>query len=297
MGLINDQMISYYEMIMLEEIQPNLIGTQCLAKAPTLPPGTQIVPRDELLALKGKAKIGKKGQPIPREIGDLSRKATLIPEIAHGFTLHRKDLQAAANGNIPLPDTAARQSSRLVMEAIEDMIFNGNSSMGLSGIYADAGDTFTVDSGYEWNTSSGQPFNDVVDMFGLLENGGQYTGKKLILSPRAYRSAFKTNINGISYMKQIAELFPNGMNDILKAPLTANQATTIIPEDGGVLCDYGNGIAERYVEEEINLQQDFEMDENNLFPFNVVTYQALDIHRTEAFLKLDNLIDTSIPTP
>jgi uncharacterized linocin/CFP29 family protein len=290
MGLVTDQMISYYEMVMLEEIQPNLIGTQIIAQAGTIPKGTQIVPRDELQALQGRAKLGKKGQPIPREVGEITRKATVIPEIAHGFTLHRKDLEAAQGGNVALPDTAARMSSRLVMERLEDLIFNGNATLGIKGIFADANDTFTVDNDYEWNTSQGQPYNDIVDAFGQLESSGQYTGKKLILSPKAYRAAYKTNINGISYMNQIANLFPGGQKDIFKAPLTADQGTTIIPEDGGLLCDFGNGIAERYVEEDINLQQDFAMDENNLFPFNVVTYQSLDIHRVEAFLKLDNLI-------
>jgi uncharacterized linocin/CFP29 family protein len=294
MGLITDQMISYYEMIMLEEVVEQLVGTNIITQAPTLPPGTQIVPRDELLKLEGTAKIGKKGQPIPREIGELTRKATQIPEIAHGFTLHRKDLQAASNGNVPLPDTAARQSSRLVMERIEDMIFNGYDPLNIKGIYADAGATFTVDDGYEWNTSNAQPYNDMVDAFAMLESSGQYTGKKLVLSPTAYREAFKTNVNGIVYMDQIASLFPNGKNDIFKAPRTAS-GNTIIPEAGGLLCDFGNGVAERYVEEEINLQQDFAMDENNLFPFNVVTYQSLDVHRVEAFLKLDNLIEPASP--
>lgn len=290
MGLVTDRMISYYEMIMLEEISQNLVGTQVIAKAPTLPPGTQIVPRDEIKKLKGKAKRGKKGQPIPRETGDTDRKATIIPEIAHGFTLHRKDIQAAQNTGLNLPDASARQSSRLVLENIEDLIFNGDDALGIKGIYADAGLSFTVDDGYEWNTSQGQPYNDVVDMFGLLRSSGQYRGKKLILSPKAYMEAFKTNTMGVSYMDQIAKLFPNGLADIFEAPATANGDSTIIPEDGGVLCDYGNGIAERYVEEEVNLQQDFAMDENNLFPFNVVTYQSLDIHFVNAFVKLGNLI-------
>lgn len=291
MGLITAQDITYYELVMLEEIQELLVGPFMVAKAPNLPPGTQIVPRDKLKALKGRAKLGKKGQPIPREIGDIERGAVQIPEISHGFSLHRKDLQAKAT----LPDIGARQSTRLVLERLENLIFNGEPTLGIDGIYADAGlDPYVIDDGYEWNTSNGQPFNDMVDMFGTLNATNKFRGKKLALAPRAYWAAQKTNINGISYFDQIAKLFPNGANDIYIAPLTADQDRTIIPADGGLLCDYGPRIAERLVEEEINLQQDFEMDENNLFPFNVVTYQSLDIQELDAFLPLENLVDLTI---
>lgn len=297
MGLLTDAAINYYELIMLEEIEPNLVGTQVIAKAPDIPVGAQQVTRDEIAKLKGKAKKGKKGQPIPRETGDVSRKTVLIPEIAHGFTLHRKDIQASQRAGTPLPDAAARQSSRLVLEAIEDMVFNGIPELKIKGIYADAADTYAVEDGYEWNSSNAQPFNDMIAAMGQLASSGKYIGKKLILSPLAYWSAHKTNTLGVSYMDQIASLFPNGKADIFQAPSTANGGETIIPVDGGVLCDFGNGIAERYVEEEVNLQQDFGMDENNLFPFNVLTYQSQDIHRTEAFLKIDNLIDVDLLTP
>ncbi len=294
MALLINEAYNYYDLIMLEELKDTLIGVDLVAKAPSLPAGTQQVTRDELEALQGKAKKGKKGQPIPRETGDITRKTVLIPEIAHGFELHRKDLEASQNKGEPLPDVAARQSTRLVAEAIEDMIFNGIPELNIKGIYADAGDTYAVEENYEWNTANGQPFNNMVEAFAQLEGNGSFTGRKLVLSPRAYRTAFKTNTMGVSYMTQIASLFPNGMGDIYKAPSTV-QGETIIPEDGGVLFDFGNRIAERYVEEEVNLQADFEMDKNNLIPFNILTYQSLDIHEVNAFLALDNLIEPDTP--
>jgi uncharacterized linocin/CFP29 family protein len=300
MGLLTDAAINYYDLIVLEEIVPNLIGTQVIAKSPEIPVGAQQVTRDQIAKLKGKAKTGKKGQPIPRETGDVSRKTVLIPEISHGFTLHRKDIQSSKRAGTPLPDAAARQSSRLVLEGIEDLIFNGNPALKIKGIYEDAGDTYTVEDGYEWNADTAQPFNNMIAAMGQLNSTGKYTGKKLVLSPLAYWSAHKTNSLGISYFDQIAGLFPNGKADIFQAPPTANgevDGTTIIPQTGGLLCDFGNSVAERYEEEAVNLQQDFAMDENNLFPFNVLTYQSLDIHRLEAFLKLDNLIDLDLLTP
>lgn len=290
MGLLTAQDITYYEMVMLEEIQEALVAPYLISKAPNLPAGTQFVPREELQKLKGRAKLGKKGQPIPREIGDITRGAVQIPEISHGFTLHRKDLQAKAT----LPDLAARQSTQLVLERLENLLFNGETALDIKGMYADAGKSFTLDEGYEWNTSNGQPFNDMLAMFAKLNKENKYMGKKLALSPLPYWAAHKTNVNGISYFDQIAKLFPNGANDIYIAPLTADQNRTIIPADGGLLCDYGSRIGERYVEEEINLQQDFGMDENNLFPFNVITYQTLDIHYLDAYMQLGNLVDLSL---
>ena len=283
----------FYNTVVLEEMLETLVGIDVVAKGDDVPAGAQQVTRDELLKLKGKAKVGGKGQPIPRETGETQRKVTLIPEHSHGFRIHRKDLQASQRTGQRLPDASAKQSARLVAESMEDMIFNGVPELEIKGIYADAGSTYTVESDYEWNKDKAEPFNDMVKAFAQLESNGKYTGRKLILSPTAYRTAFKTNTLGISYMSQIAGLFPNGMADIVKAPQTANGNSTIIPVDGGVLCDFGKGVAERYVEEDVNVQGDFPMNEDNLFPFNVLTYQSIDIHRVEAFLKLDNLIDTT----
>lgn len=293
MAMLIDQAYNFYNMKMLETLYNTLVGDQLIAKSENIPSGTQQVTRDELLRLKGKAKLGKKGQPIPRETGDIDRQTVLIPEIAHGFDLHRKDLQASQNAGTPLPEASVVQSTRLVAEAIEDMIFNGITELGIKGIYADAGDTFTSDN--EWNTDDGEPYNDMVAAFAQLEDSGLFTGKKLVLSPMAYRTAFKTNTLGVSYMDQIAKLMPNGMSDIIKAPLTANGGNTIIPVDGGLLCDFGNRFAERYVEEEVNLQQDFAMTKDNFYPFNIITYQSLHLHEADAYLALDGLIKPATP--
>ncbi len=61
MGLLTDAAINYYELIMLEEIEPNLVGTQVIAKAPDIPVGAQQVTRDEIAKLKGSSKRSKEG--------------------------------------------------------------------------------------------------------------------------------------------------------------------------------------------------------------------------------------------
>ena len=44
---------TFYNMIILEEIEPSLVGTKVVAKAQNIPPGISIVYRNELKKLRG----------------------------------------------------------------------------------------------------------------------------------------------------------------------------------------------------------------------------------------------------
>lgn len=48
-------------------------------------------------------------------------------------------------------------------------------------------------------------------------------------------------------------------------------------------------VADRIVEEDINLRMKPE-NEDDMTPFNIVTYQTIRVKRTDAFMKLDNLV-------
>jgi uncharacterized linocin/CFP29 family protein len=294
----------YYETV-LEAIEPLLIGPRVVAKADSLPPGTQQITRDELQKLRGKAKRGRKGSPVPRELGELERKTTYIPEHIHGFDVHNQDLLASKRSNTPLPQAAAMQCSRLVAESIEDMIFNGIPELNIKGIYKDAGKIFKTST--SWNTEKADPYTDIVNIVGQLNESSRYKPKMMVLGSNAYWSLFKTNNMGVSYMKMIedAGIFPNGRNDIYMAPAPANpDSPLIIPPTDGVIGDFGNNIAERYVQNGTGKQNtnkeypseidliDFPMDKNNLWAFNVQTYQGLDIHYKDAYIKLENLTKT-----
>jgi len=293
MGFVPDSAYNYYKMKLLQKAKAALVGPLAVAKSDDIPKGSQQITRDEINALQGKAMRGKKGQPVPRETPDLTRKTTYIPEHIHGFNLHRKDIEALQLAGTVLPTAGSNASNRAVLESVEDMIFNGIDELNIKGIYADAGKSYAVTDNYEWNTTNGNPLNDVVGMMGELTEDGLYgdAEKRLILSPKAYWAAHKTMPNSsLSFISQIALLFKNGMNDILLAPATANGGATIIPEDAGVLAAFDQEVAERYVEEEINLRQ-YAENEDQMFPFNVVTYQSIDIHDVNGFVKLDNLIE------
>ena len=71
---------NHYEVIMLEELVQNLVGTTVIAKAPNVPAGTQTVSKDKLMQKESKAKIGKKGQPIPRETSEIVELKRLIKQ-------------------------------------------------------------------------------------------------------------------------------------------------------------------------------------------------------------------------
>lgn len=292
----------------LSEIEPNLVGPRIIARAPSLPLGVQSVTMHELKKLKGKALRGHKGADIPREVAEFERKAVNVIEHAYGFKLHDQDLLASRRSSIPLETTAARQCGRIVAESIEDMIFNGIPELGIEGVYRNAQtDPYTVVNG--WNTREGDPYDDIISMVSRLGETSKYRPKFMVLSPEAYYSLARTNEFGVSYMKMVedAGIFPNGRKDIYMVPSNANpESGPIIPMGCGLIGDFGSNIAERYVQQiqaerisgdvehyaDIYLQ-DFPMDANNMWLFNVQTYQGLGIHFKDAFLKLENLVKPS----
>jgi hypothetical protein len=292
----------------LSEIEPNLIGPRVIARAESLPLGTQSVTIHELKKLKGKALRGHKGEDIPREVADMQRKTVRVIEHAYGFKLHDQDLLASRRGKISLQTAAAKQCGRIVAESIEDMIFNGIPELGLEGIYSDApAESFTVTKG--WDTKEGNPYDDIISMISKLGETSKYKPKFMVVAPEAYYCLARTNEFGVSYMKMVedAGIFPNGRNDIYIAPSNANpDSDPIIPPGCGLIGDFGSSIAERYVQQtqaerisgegeyyvDIYLK-DFPMDANNMWLFNLQTYQGLGIHFKNAFLKLEKLTTPS----
>lgn len=289
---LSDRAYNYYRRVILEEISPKLVGTNMVAQGENLPPGTRKVTSEELKRLRGRSKVGEPGTPIPRETGEIERATVYLPEISHGFRLHRKDLEASKNFGEPLPSLNARQSAQMVREGIEELIFLGNSTLGIKGIYADAGNTYEVEDGKEWNEDDAQIVNDVIRMFAALPAKYADMPKKMALSYNAYMMLFKVNDMNIAAIDTIEKLFPNGRADIYVAPETIygeDEEVTVIPEDGGVLGVFGNIVAERWVEEEVNLRE-MPSNEDDVIPYNIVTYQTVDIHDVNAFVKLENLI-------
>jgi uncharacterized linocin/CFP29 family protein len=305
--MLTDDAYNLYYMTVLEEIEPLLVGPRVVSRADSLPPGTQQVTRDELHKLKGKAKRGRKGSPVPRELGEMVRKTTFIPEHIHGFDIHQQDLLASKRSRTPLPQAGAQQCARLVAESIEDMIFNGIPELNIPGVYKYAGKKYPVQKGNEWNRSQSDPYSDIIKIMGMLGETSQYKPKFMVLGSEAYYSFLRVNSLGLSFLKMVedAGVFPDGRGSIFISPAPANlDHGPIIPPDGGLIGDFGPNISERYVQNnlgdnvtdsagdytgEISLVE-FPMDKNNMISFNVQTYQGIDIHYLNAYVRLENLI-------
>jgi uncharacterized linocin/CFP29 family protein len=301
--MLQERAYNYFDAEMLELIPRGLVGTQCIALfSGKLPPGTQMVTQEERLTLEGEAKRGIKGQPIPREIADFQKASVVIPEIAHGFYLHRKDLQAAQNTG-DLPTSGVEGSSTLVRENLEDLIFNGDISLGIKGIYRSAtGNNSTpvaLAGGKEWNVSTVSPvdiFNDVVDMETKFKDASRYSPDKMVVSPKARMAMFKADQYGNTAASMLAEsgLFIGGMSDILEHPMRNNDTLQaakpyFAAKDLGLMFAVDKRVADRIVEEDINLRYKGE-NESEQHAYNIVTYQTIRVKRTDAFMKLDNLV-------
>lgn len=280
-----DAVINYYDSKVLQAFNDNLVGVDVIYKGDNLPPGTGTVTRQEVKRPTTKAKRGYRVRTVPRETGERDQKTVTVVEHAHGFDLHRKELQAyERQGTSALNGADASNSGRIVAESLDDIIFNGDTNAGVKGIFADAGKTpYAVAGGYEWNKPvTRNPADNFIDALEQFESDGLYTARKLVLSPSAYRLAYKKDNSGGRYIDDIAAQLPGGMNSIVKTPR--------IGRANGLICDFGEEIAERNVEEDINTR-DFAETRDSMFPFNVETYQATDLHKLDAFMQLNNLVD------
>lgn len=302
---LTENQIDHFFTAILEEIKPRLIGVKLVPKAAPVPVGVRSVTMTKLKSLKGKAMIGRKTEDIPREIGDIERITVPLISHSHGFKLDYQDLEAAKLTGAPLETTIARENGRLIAESVERMIFQGLPKYGVEGIYANAGNTIKVPDGEEWNRRDINVYESVIEMVSKLEETSRYEAKWMLLSPEVYYALMKTSKMDSTFKKLITEagLFDNGKN-IFKAPLpAARDGDPIIPLGCGLIGDYGNNIAERYVQEhhfdsvhgeeeilsDISFQA-FDMDKNNVFNFNLETHQGMGIHYNDAFLRLENLM-------
>lgn len=280
-----DSVVNYYDSKVLQAFDDTLVAVDLIFKGDDLPAGTGTVTRRAVDKPTGKAKRGYRVRTVPREVGERGQKTVTVVEHVHGFDLHRKELQAyEREGTSALNGADASNSGRLVAESLDDIILNGDANQGVKGIFKDAGQTaYGVPAGYEWNKQTTRnPLDNFIDALEQFEASGLYTARKVALAPRPYRLAFKMDHSGAIYMEEIAKLIPGGMDSIKKTPR--------IDSDKGLICDFGEQIAERNVEEEINTL-DFPLTRDSLYPFNVETYQATDIHKLDGFMQLNNLVD------
>lgn len=281
-----DGVINYYDSKVLQGFNDNLVAVDLIAKGADLPPGTGTITRTTVDRLDTKAKRGYRVRTVPRETAERGQKTVTVVEHVHGFDMHRKELQAyERQGTSALNGADAANSGRIVAESLDDIILNGDANQGVKGIFADAGKTaYAVPAGYEWNKATTRnPADNVIDALEAFESDGLYTARKLTLSPSAYRLAFKKDHSGGRFIDDIAALLPGGMNSIAK--------TNRIGRANGLISDFGEQIAERNVEEDINTL-DFPITRDSMYPFNVETYQTTDIHKLEAFMQLNNLISS-----
>ncbi len=287
MGIIRSPAYNYYNDVVSEELEEALNGLYLIKQGDKLPVGIETITSDKLKSLKGKARRGRPGQPIPREIGELETKVVYMLNIAHGFYLHEDKLTAAQNSGQKLPDTAARQSAQLVSKDLNDFIFNGDAGYKTDGIL-DTTLEIAVANGSQWNSvGGGDPETVINDAFTLLEQNDLFTGRKLGLRPVAYRKMFKRIPNtSATYASLIAEYFDNGVNDIIKVPVGFPTGVD------GVLGDYGPKIAERVPSKDIILKERSINEDGNI-PYNIETDQSIDVKETDAFVLLKNLIDTT----
>lgn len=282
-----DALVNYYDAEVIREFSETVVGIDLIAKGVDLPAGTGHVTRQQVSKFDGKAKRGYRVREVPRESVDRTPVTVTVVESVYGFALHRKELEAyEREGESAVNLDEARECARVVAKDVDDIIFNGDANAGVKGIYADAGDDFTVMSGYEWNSPTNRnPLDTIIDALTQFEASGLYDARKakLCLSPMAYRLAWKQAPgSGAVYMEEIAKQFSTTPDQILKSNSLA--------ADTGLIAAFDKQVAERNVEEEPNLIE-FGLQPNSEYPFNFETYQAYHVKKVDGFLQLKNLVD------
>jgi hypothetical protein len=290
-----ESIVNYFDSKVVQSYQVPLVGVNLIAKGDPLPPGTGRITRDQVSNFTGKAKRGYRVRTVPREMAERIPKTVTVVEHTYGFEMHRKVLELyEREGETALNGQDATQCGRVIAQSLDDIIFNGDKNAGVKGIFSDAGLTpYVVPTGHEWNNTSGAaPDTTIVAAMAELAGPQLYTNMdtKLALNPSAYWELFKRVPNtSNTYMDYVAKFFKNGQDDIVQA--------SNLPVASGLLCYYDPLVAERNVEEEINTRvvNGGVPDKEDMIYFNGATFQATDIHHLDAFLPLNNLIDTTLP--
>lgn len=229
-------------------------------------PGTQSW-RYKTIDEVGTARVMRKGDEYYGVDIDKNESAVTINKIGASFKIFREDLLSSRKTGNPLDTLLARQAGYLVQNKEDDFILNGDSDLGVSGLYDLVGATQAAAAVWSGATPEAQ-FQDVLNALANFQAKFGDRDKVLLLTPQNFLEAAKrgatTGFSALNYLSDFG----------IRVVVTEQLAT-----DTGLLMATGRDIAEWVVAEDLVVES-LPMASNESLPWicrirgGLVVYQA-----------------------
>lgn len=175
-----------------------------------------------------------------------------IPYIEKEFQIHRLDAVAKNDAKT----RNARSAARRVAEAENDLIYNGCTLPAINGLIAGKGNTSAATANWSAAPGSGDPYEDVNTLIGLMEADGFMGPYKMRVEPTNLAELRKREVKaggaGVSYL------------DLIKSSLIADiQADPSIPHGTAVVVQTGKDTAVLAMPEDVTVEF-YDMDKNHV---------------------------------
>ncbi len=193
--------------LVAETAQKQVVGRRILNVFGPLGAGVQYVSRSVLgaAASGGANSPGQGGAVI--EFGAASQVPLAL--IRKDFVLSWRDIEATRQTGLPLDLGAAAAAAAMCAAREDDLIFNGDKTLGVEGLTTAAGQHTTTRR--DWGVG-GHAFLDVADALAVLAGAGFYAPYALVASPNLYACLLRTyGDSGALEISQVRELCEGGV--------------------------------------------------------------------------------------
>ncbi|HHW01741.1 MAG TPA: bacteriocin family protein [Thermoanaerobacterales bacterium] len=179
---LSDEQWEAFESVIISTARQQLVGRRFLSIVGPLGAGVQHINID---ALSGEleAETDLEGEDESGVIVQARRSYKSIPILYKDFKVNWRDIETSETSGIPLDTASAAACAYSVALAEDDLIFNGHTELGISGIFTVQGKTSLAIG--DWN-QSGTAYDDVVKAIEALSLKGFYGPYALVVSPKLF---------------------------------------------------------------------------------------------------------------
>lgn len=224
----------------VREARRTLVGRRFINVYGPLGPGVEAISFDTYKKDEF-AEIHLEGQVDPNPIGaHTAEEYRRIPIIFKDFLLHWRDVKWSQDVGAPIDAGNAILATHFVSHREDDLIFNGYSELGITGLVNAPGANKL--KGKDWK-KFGVPFQDILAAIDLLQKNNHHPPYALTLSTDAFSALIKAQGDApVLEVDQIAKLCTDGVFQ-----------SHILPEKTAVLVSTGDQNLDIAIAEDLSL--------------------------------------------
>jgi uncharacterized linocin/CFP29 family protein len=278
-GYLPQDAYQYVRAGMLEKRKEVFVSRKIIPVDPNIAPSDQEAKRWNFIDPEEEADLIPKGGDYPLITTSATPTTVPIHQIGAGHEINDWD---ALSSNKLGAYSVARKMGEVLGEKLakkEDRyIFNGDTSVNVTGVYASAGNTKGCTT--QWAASGGEPYEDVNEAVGKLE-ADKFNPKFLIMHPENMFLLRQEDAYGNVYKEKILK----------NTPITADNILTseALTKGTALLCDAGSDIAELKIAEDARLLPEEKIPGTDKSILRARARIGIDIYETDAFCTITNI--------